>query len=75
MHFTGADVLHQPLSDVAEREWMSVPKDWVCGEYEMLTVSNFVPSYLEKREVRFLTDLELYRWIGNSEDVFYDTLH
>lgn len=70
-----ADVLHQPLSDVAKREWMRVPKDWVCDEYEMLTVSNFVPSYLEKRGVRFLTDLELYRWIENGEDVFYETLH
>lgn len=72
---TDADVLHRPSSDVAEREWTSVPEDWVCGDHEMLTVSNFVPSYLEKRGVRFLTDLELYRWIENSEDVFYDTLH
>jgi Holliday junction resolvase-like predicted endonuclease len=72
---TDAEILHQPSGDASEREWTSVPENWIRGDYEMLTVSNFVPSYLKKRGVRFLTDLELYRWIENGEDVFYDALH
>lgn len=41
----------------------------------MLVVSNFVPSYLKKQEVRFITDLELYRWIENGDAVFYKSIH
>lgn len=57
-----------------DRERVQVPREWVDGEYEMLVVSNFVPAYLEKRGVRFLTDLELFQWLDNGEDVFYDVL-
>lgn len=69
---TGADISHQVSRDENDRERIRVPEEWVDGEFEMLVVSNFTPSYLEKRGVRFLTDLELYQWIENEEVVFYD---
>jgi len=69
------EILHRPTSDVSKREWTTVPEDWISRDYKMLTVSNFVPSYLKKRGVRFITDLELYKWIENDEDVFYNSTH
>lgn len=55
-----------------DREIHEVPKTWADLDMEMYVVSNVVPSYIKKREVRFLTDLEFYRWIEKgNEDVLY----
>jgi len=69
-----AEILHQVSAADDDRERVQVPREWIDGEYKMLVVSNFVPAYPEKRGVRFLTDLELFQWLDNDEDVFYDVL-
>lgn len=69
-----AEISHQVSRDESDRRQIQVPEAWVDGDFEMLVVSNFTPSYLEKQGVRFLTDLELYQWVENEEDVFYDVL-
>lgn len=70
-----ADITHQQGQDRTERVEESLQQDWDMFETEMLVISNFVPSYLTKDGVRFLTDLEFYRWLENGDDVFYGTLH
>ncbi len=70
----GMNVLHTPSTDKDDREWITIPNEWRGLDYKMLVVSNFVPSYLEKQGVRFLTDLELYQWVENGDNVFYDVL-
>lgn len=69
-----ATISHQVSDDRNDREQIQVPREWIEADYELLVVSNFVPSYPSKEDVRFLTDLELYQWIENGENVFYDTL-
>jgi len=71
---TDAEISHQVSAADDDRERVQVPREWIDGQYEMLVVSNFVPAYLEKHGVRFLTDLELFQWLDNDEDVFYDVL-
>jgi Holliday junction resolvase-like predicted endonuclease len=68
------EISHQVSTADDDRERVQVPREWIDGQYEMLVVSNFVPAYLEKHGVRFLTDLELFQWLDNDEDVFYDVL-
>ena len=53
-----------------ERIEQTVGEKWDQLETEMLVVSNLVPSYAEKEEVRFLTDVEFYKLIERDEDVF-----
>ena len=43
-------------------------EEWKDLDVEMYVVSNVVPSYIEKQNVRFLTDLEFYKWINNGDD-------
>lgn len=69
-----AEISHQVSRDESDRRWIQIPDEWIDDEFEMLVVSNFTPSYIEKHRVRFLTDLELYQWLENKEDVFYDVL-
>jgi hypothetical protein len=45
--------------------------EWADYDDNKYVVSNVVPSYIEKQDVRFLTDLEFYRWIEYDENVFY----
>lgn len=70
-----AEILHQPTIDCDNHEWIEIPDEWCNLNHEMLVVSNFVPSYLEKQGVRFITDLELYQWIEHDTNVFYSVLH
>jgi len=70
----GADVMHTPSTKKGDRQWITIPNEWRELDYEMLVVSNFVPSYLKKQGVRFITDLELYQWVENGDNVFYDIL-
>ena len=57
-------------SEEKGRREKKVKKGWRDLETEMLVVSNLVPSYIEKEGVRFLTDIEFYRWIERDEKVF-----
>jgi hypothetical protein len=69
-----ATISHQVSEDSDDRDQIQVPREWTEADYELLVVSNFVPSYPTKQGVRFITDLELYQWIENGEDVFYNTI-
>lgn len=71
----GFEFTHQEGPEKDDRVSKEIPSEWGGLDVEMLVVSNFVPSYLEKRGVRFLTDLELHQWIGYGEDVFIDVLN
>jgi hypothetical protein len=71
----GFEFTHQEGTGENDRMSEKIPSEWGELDVEMLVVSNFVPSYLEKRGVRFLTDLELHQWIGHGEDVFIDVLN
>jgi len=71
----GFEYTHQEGSGEKDRVSEEIPAKWCELDVEMLVVSNFVPSFLEKRGVRFLTDLELHRWIGYGEDVTIDVLN
>jgi Holliday junction resolvase-like predicted endonuclease len=71
----GFEFTHQEGTGENDRISEEIPSEWGELDVEMLVVSNFVPSYLEKRGVRFLTDLELHQWIGDGEDVFIDVLN
>jgi len=71
----GFEYTHQEGSGEKDRVSEETPAKWSELDVEMLVVSNFVPSFLEKRGVRFLTDLELHRWIGYGEDVTIDVLN
>lgn len=71
----GFEFTHQEGSEKDDRVSKKIPSEWGGLDVEMLVVSNFVPSYLEKRGVQFLTDLELHQWIGYGEDVFIDVLN
>lgn len=54
------------------REEHVVSEEWAELAVEKFVVSNVVPSYIEKDSVRFLTDLEFYRWIEHEgEEVLY----
>ncbi|WP_152420606.1 hypothetical protein [Halorubrum tebenquichense] len=70
----GETVSHQISENDDDREQIQVPHEWIEADHEMLVVSNFVPSYITKKGVQFLTDLELYQWIENGENVFCDTI-
>ncbi|PHQ37659.1 hypothetical protein DJ69_15660 [Halorubrum persicum] len=54
-----------------QEPYTEIPSEWSEYETQMLVISNFTPSYIEKRDVRFITDLELRQWIDNDRDVFY----
>lgn len=69
-----SEILHQPINS-DQREWIDLPEKWLDYDHRRLVVSNFVPSYIEKQEVHFITDLELYLWIKKDKDVFYSTHH
>lgn len=71
----GTEITYQNSPDRTDRVREKLNHAFSNLDTEMLVVSNFVPSYLEKRGVRFITDLELYQWIENGDDVFYDVLH
>ena len=58
--------------DGDQRNQQVFKQEWEDLRVEKLVVSNLVPSYVEKDEVRFLTDLEFYQWIERGEDVFYE---
>jgi len=72
---SGFEFTHQEGPEKDDRVSKEIPSEWGGLDVEMLVVSNFVPSYLEKRGVQFLTDLELHQWIGYGEDVFIDVLN
>lgn len=71
----GFEFTHQEGQERDDRVTEEIPAEWGELDVELLVVSNFVPSYLEKRGVRFLTDLELHQWIAYGEDVFIDVLN
>lgn len=52
-----------------------IPDVWSEYDTQMLVISNFTPSYIEKHGVRFITDLELRQWIDKDRDVFYPKHH
>lgn len=54
-----------------QRDHDQFPENWKELEKRMYVVSNVVPSYIEKQDVRFLTDLEFYQLIEHDEDVLY----
>lgn len=69
---SGDSFTSQVGSEDGDRETYEVPETWADLDVEMYVISNVVPSYIEKQGVRFLTDLEFYRWIENGdEDVLY----
>lgn len=68
----GSTISHQPGPTREDRVHEAIQLPLSQVDYVPLVVSNFVPSYLEKYGVRFLTDLEFYQWINYDEDVFYD---
>lgn len=70
----GDKFTHKP-EDADSRESHGIPPDWGELNSENLVVSNLVPSFIEKQDVRFITDLELYQWIYQGKDVFTSTLH
>lgn len=70
----GFEFTHQEGPERGDRVTAEIPSEWRGLDVEMLVVSNFVPSYLEKRGIRFITDLELLQWIEYDEDVFIDVL-
>lgn len=72
---SGFKFTHQERPGENDRVSEEIPSKWGDLDVEMLVVSNFVPSYLEKRGVRFLTDLEFHQWIGYGKDVFIDVLN
>lgn len=65
----GTEFTHTPDRDESSSE--QIPSKWKNCNSNMLVISNFVPSYLEKQGVKFLTDLELYQWIEDDKNVFY----
>lgn len=71
----GFEFTHQEGPGENDRVGEEISSEWGELDVEMLVVSNFVPSYLEKRGVRFLTDLELHQWIAYGEDVFIGVLN
>lgn len=66
------DKFRSQVNDDGKYQQQSVPENWNELNIEMLVVSNVVPSYIEKEEVRFITDLELYQMVEKGEDVFYE---
>lgn len=44
---------------------------WLENDVYSLVVSNLTPSYVKKRGVRFLTDIELVKFVQDGEDTFY----
>lgn len=66
----GATFTSLVYSGEEERKEQSVKEEWSGLETEMLVVSNLVPSYIEKENVQFLTDVEFYKWIEKGESVF-----
>lgn len=51
-----------------EREDQVIPEGWNDFDVERYVVSNVVPSYILKQNIRFLTDLEFYRLIEYGDD-------
>lgn len=60
--------------EAGNREAHKVSAAWAELDVEMYVVSNVVPPYLKKQGVRFLTDLEFYRWIGKRDEDFLYSL-
>ena len=48
-----------------------IKQEWQDLDVRQLVVSNLVPSFTEKDNIQFLTDVELYKYLEHGEDVFY----
>lgn len=64
----GESFTSQVGADKEDRQEQVFKEEWKDLDVEMYVVSNVVPSYIEKQDVRFLTDLEFYKWINNGDD-------
>jgi len=60
----------EKLSD-GERSTIEFDEGWLDNEVYSFVVSNLTPSYVQKNGVRFLTDIELVKFIEDGEEVFY----
>lgn len=52
----------------SDSEKEQVSKDWWDKNIKKLVVSNLTPSYIKKRGIRFLTDLEYVKLIDEKDD-------
>jgi hypothetical protein len=68
----GGDTFWSQVSEQeGDDEEQVFQEEWLDLEVQQLVVSNLTPSYIEKEGVRFITDLELYKWLEHGEDVFW----
>lgn len=57
-------------SDGDERVEQLFEEDWTSLETRMFVVSNVVPSYIEKKGVEFLTDLEFIEMVEGKSELY-----
>jgi hypothetical protein len=62
------DTFNSQVNRDGERDDEVVPKGWNDFDVEKYVVSNVVPSYIVKQDIRFLTDLEFYRLIEYGDE-------
>lgn len=56
-----------------ERITENFDQKWLDKDVYSLVISNLTPSYVKKRGIRFLTDVELVKFVEHGEEVFYQT--
>ncbi|WP_257299389.1 hypothetical protein [Haloarchaeobius sp. FL176] len=65
---SGDTFTSQASRDDMNREDQTIPDRWHDRDVDMFVVSNVVPSFITKQDVRFLTDIEFYQYIKNDDD-------
>ncbi|MFC6888759.1 hypothetical protein [Halorubrum trueperi] len=58
----------QVSRDDTDRDKQTISDDWTDMDVEIFVVSNVVPSFITKRDVRFFTDFEFYQYIKYNDD-------
>lgn len=58
----------QVSRDDTDRDKQTISDGWTDMDVEMFVVSNVVPSFITKHDVRFLTDFEFYQYIKYNDD-------
>jgi len=62
------DTFKSQISPDGERDQHEVPERWDELDVDMFVISNVVPSFITKRGVQFLTDLEFYQYLKYDDE-------